>query len=386
MLGFFCLIFLLVGGIFAQEWEYIENGKIRMGFLMESGAGIAYFSRVDKERNLLNYRDRGRLIQQSFYGNVDGSKWNTRDWVWNPVQGGCWSGTPASVEEFKNSGTEFYAKSIPRNWGGCNVLNTPMIERVRLAGDIAHIHYQFTNNDRDNKDVRGQEMPAVFVDYALPNLVYYNGSSPWTGKALTSKVPDWGNKNDNITENWAAYLDDNGWGIGVYTPGTSLITYYRFPKARGPTETGPDAGATSYFANIRKFRIPKGFTIEYDVYVYIGHVNDMRKEFQYIHENKKPRALYDLPVNINSKQGSDFSQSARGLLNSIEVTIRPTGIQLHKPFPGEVDVLIYDITGNLLREQGISHTGNFAFDFPSGLYFLQLKNVDHKVTSKFLVP
>lgn len=61
-------------------------------------------------------------------------------------------------------------------------------------------------------------MPAVFVDYALKNLVYYDGSSPWTGGPLRRDVPGWPNEERTRTEHWAAYVDDSDWGIGVYTP------------------------------------------------------------------------------------------------------------------------------------------------------------------------
>ena len=120
-------------------------------------------------------------------------------------------------------------------------------------------------------------MPAVFVDYALKNLVYYDGSLPWTGGPLRRDVPGWPNEERTRTEHWAAYVDDSDWGIGVYTPGTPLSTTYRFDGLPGPT-----GGGCSYFAPIRNFAVAKGLVLEYDVYLYIGTVEEIRSAFDAI--------------------------------------------------------------------------------------------------------
>ena len=141
-----------------------------------------------------------------------------------------------------------------------------MEERITLDGRIARIHYTFRNTGPGATDhpATSQEMPAVFVDYALKNLVYYDGSSPWTGGPLRRDVPGWPNEERTRTEHWAAYVDDSDWGIGVYTPGTPLSTTYRFDGPSGPT-----GGGCSYFAPIRNFAVAKGLVLEYDVYLYI---------------------------------------------------------------------------------------------------------------------
>lgn len=113
-----------------------------------------------------------------------------------------------------------------------------MEERITLDGRIARIHYTFRNTGPGATDhpATSQEMPAVFVDYALKNLVYYDGSSPWTGGPLRRDVPGWPNEERTRTEHWAAYVDDSDWGIGVYTPGTPLSTTYRFDGLPGRPE------------------------------------------------------------------------------------------------------------------------------------------------------
>ena len=79
-------------------------------------------------------------------------------------------------------------------------------------------------------------------------------------------------------------MDGKGWGIGVFFPGTPRMTTYRH-KGRG--DGGPIGTACSYFAPIRTLAIKKGFTFEYDVYLTIGKVNDIRERFGEIHSRRK---------------------------------------------------------------------------------------------------
>ena len=71
-----------------QQWEYLDNGIVRIGVDKSRGACIGYFAQSKTRRNLLNNYDEGRFIQQSYYGRPDGSRWNGKPWVYNPVQGG----------------------------------------------------------------------------------------------------------------------------------------------------------------------------------------------------------------------------------------------------------------------------------------------------------
>ena len=73
---------------------YINNGVVQLGVDMDRGGAVFHFSEVNTKRNLLNHADEGRFIQQSYYGEADGSDWNGQSWVWNPIQGGGCRGEP----------------------------------------------------------------------------------------------------------------------------------------------------------------------------------------------------------------------------------------------------------------------------------------------------
>jgi hypothetical protein len=257
---------------------------------MDMGGGISSFSLLSPPREILNAADEGRMIQQSWYGDNDGSNWGGTPWVWNPIQGGCWQGVRGIVLASSRVNKTLYVKTQPVNWGGCNTINAPMEEWIRLAGRVAHIHFKFVNNDRDNTSFRDQEMPAVFMDYSLRTLVYYKGAAPWTNNAalVRRNAPSGTGSQfgDILTEDWLAYVDGTDWGAGVYAPGTSKFTSYWIDQT------------CAYFAPIRDYTINKGFTLEYDLYVYIGTLSAMRNEFDYINKNGRPSVPYDseLPV------------------------------------------------------------------------------------------
>lgn len=270
-----------------ETWSYLRNDSVTIGVRRDRGASVGFFARTSNGRNLLNHYDHGRFLQQSFYGDKDGSDWNGKPWRWNPVQGGCWTGKRAGVMlEFRNDGRSLYARSQPINWGGCDAIDAVMEEWIELRGNVAMIRFKFTNHGRDNTGAMSQEMPAVFVDAALRNLVRYDGSSPWKDGALKRDVPGWPNSSGQLTENWAAYVDDKDWGIGVYTPGTTRMTYYRFD---GDGTTGPTGSACSYFAPLRTLTVRAGFSIEYRVYLAIGSSSQIRQEFRVIHETGVPQ-------------------------------------------------------------------------------------------------
>jgi len=271
-----------------EDKTYIANCRIQIGVDMARGGGIFHFSESMAKKNLINHADAGRLIQQSYYGNSDGSMWAGTKWNWNPVQGGGYlPGYDAQVES-SSVGSDFIeVTTIPMHWAACVPLDEcRMTERITLEGDVAHLHFKFAYSGTTMHTSRDQELPAVFCDASLPHLCYYCGNEPWTSDALTSVVPadlSATGKNEYVTrtEDWAAYVDDDGWGVGVYSPGTMSMTYYRFGTN---TAGGGFAPECCYFAPIRKFAITPGHVYEYDVYLKAGTLDEIRSVFYKLHK------------------------------------------------------------------------------------------------------
>jgi hypothetical protein len=265
-----------------NDWAFIENGQLRLGVKKSSGACIAYLSRSGSERNLINHWDRGRLVQQSYYGARDGSMWGTNRWTWNPVQGGDCKGKPAKVLELKAGPDWLYARTQPKHWAsGVDLPEVSMEEWITLTGHVAHVRFKMAYHGTQEHPVRDHEIPAFFVEPDLDTLILYDGSEPWTGAAMHRSRPGWPNESRRITEHWAAYVGTNDFGIGAYVPVADRLTCYRFGDGRA------DHGACSYFAPLTKFAITPGLVFEYDLYLAIGGANEIRDTFRRLDEARR---------------------------------------------------------------------------------------------------
>ena len=277
----------------SEQWVYIDNGIIRIGVDKSRGACIGFFGESKTGRNLLNHFDEGRFIQQSYYGTKDGSNWNGKPWVYNPVQGGSFNRTPSKLLKFDFDKKKkiLYAKTIPRNWAGKELCpEVIMEETISLKGNIAKISFKMTYSGTDQNKIRDQEMPAVFVDGSLNKFVYFKDGkmvSPEVG-ILTKNIKKskTGLRRGHSSTEWVAYLNNKNWGIGIYTPGTSEFVCYRAP---GNRETGPDGSACSYVAPVRQFALTQNLVVTYDVYLTIGKLIKIKSVFN---EQKKKVQSY----------------------------------------------------------------------------------------------
>lgn len=280
--GLLAILRVTGGRAETNDFLFIDNGLVRLAVRRSSGAGIAWFSKSGTNRNFINHWDRGRLIQQSYYGDEDGSFWNTQPWRWNPVQGGDWRGSGAKVLEIRSTTNSLYSKTLPKNWaGGQDVTNAVMEQWIMLTGAVAHVHFKFAYTGEVAHGARDQEIPAVFIEPEFKNLVLYEGDEPWTSGALNRSIPGWPNEGRKITEHWAAYVDDNAVGIGIFVPIARRLTCYRFGDGRR------EHGACSYFAPLITLSIKPGFLFEYDAYLTIGSVEEIRQRFKGIASAQK---------------------------------------------------------------------------------------------------
>ncbi|MES2658791.1 MAG: hypothetical protein V4689_09235 [Verrucomicrobiota bacterium] len=279
-----CLLPVTLAAEPVRQEKFLSNGEVKIGVDMASGGSIFWFSEVPADRNLLNHFDRGRFIQQSYYGQADGSNWGDKPWCWNPVQGGDYKGKPARVVESEVTETQLHVKSIPVNWAGGEELDECRMEEwITLRGKIAEIRFRFTYSGKTTHPAKHQELPAVFMDHALSRMVCYTGDKPWTGEPIKNDVPGWPNEYRDISESWAGYIGADGRGLGVHFPGTKKVTCYRY---EGPD--GPAASGCSYFAPIQTLAIAPGFTHDYTIHLTIGTPEEMRARFGVIRKDRIP--------------------------------------------------------------------------------------------------
>lgn len=269
-----------------QDWAYLDNGTIRIGVDKSRGAAIGYFALSKDQRNLLNHHDEGRFIQQSYYGDPDGSMWAKQPWVYNPVQGGSYKGEDAKTLEFEMSKESLYAKVEPLHWANANKCpETIMQEWIRLDGPIAVIRMRMDYTGKTHKRKAHQEMPAMFVDYALPHLMFEKD-----GKLIKHAPVDLKTnlKPEKISydSKWLAFVDDKNFGIGIHTPGTNEAVTYRH---KGSGSTGPNGSACSYVAPIRTTQLVEGTVVDYHFHLTIGTLDEIRERFAKLAESEEKK-------------------------------------------------------------------------------------------------
>lgn len=266
-----------------DDYIWLENGEIKVGLKKSSGGAIAWIGQAGSGRNLINSFDRGRLVQQSWYGKEDGSLWNGKPWRWNPVQGGDWKGRAASVLREQHDASSSFVKTQPVHWAsGEDLTECSMEQTITLQGQLVHIRFYFEYTGSETHPARHQELPAFFVDASLDTLVFYDGDSPWSDAPLTRSQPGFPNEYKKITEHWAAYIDEQDFGIGCSVPKADEMTCYRFgadPKSRS---------SCSYLAPIRTLAVTPGFKWDYDVWITIGSVQEIRSRFQQVIKSPSP--------------------------------------------------------------------------------------------------
>jgi hypothetical protein len=282
-----CLWLFAVAGLRAQEhWVFLDNGHVRLGVNMDAGGSIGWFSHSHSSENLLNAFDHGRYVQQSYYGDKDGSDWNGKPWRYNPVQGGSWKGVPATVLETRADKDALYVRTRPRQWaGGGDVEDMVLEQTLSLEGGLARLRYRMRFTGGMEHKATHQEVPAVFVMPRYDTLVYCEGAGgggkasgavAWSGGELTRRQPGFPNEPVRFGEPWAAWVDANDQGIGIYFPHTDFATTYRVRNS--------GVGDCSYLAPIKTFALRPGLVFEYEAVMAIGTSGQIRAVFSRLHQ------------------------------------------------------------------------------------------------------
>jgi hypothetical protein len=249
-----------------NDFVFIDNGELRLGVKKSSGAGIAYLSLSATGENVINHWDRGRLVQQSYYGAKDGSVWDKQPWRWN----------------LRAEKTSLYAKTMAKHWAtGADLPDVIFEEWISLTGKLAHVKFRMTYTGTNSHPKIHHELPAFFVEPQYDTLLVYEGTNSWSGGAVTRSKPGWPNESRKFTEHWAAYVNTNNFGVGAFVPVADELTCYRFGDGKW------EHGSCSYFAPLKRFAITPGLQFDYDVWLTIGSAADIRSRFSAIRSSLK---------------------------------------------------------------------------------------------------
>ncbi len=249
-----------------EQFEFIDNDKIRLGIGLHWGGAITHVSESGaSSTNLVNRHDPGRLITQSYYGAGDyGSDFGS--WGYNPVQGG--TGQHGSdILAFYKGDQWMYVKTSAMDFLLDGVRTRSFMENwYSLHDDRIHVVARFTNLDHPAGPIRPQELPPIFTIAQLSQTVRYEGDQPFGNGELTTVTHGWPNQVGYQTEGWGAHVNHQGFGLGWYTPHLYESTNYTF---QGDGSTGDTGDKTTYTSPVYSMSIfpYEVYQFEYDLFV-----------------------------------------------------------------------------------------------------------------------
>ncbi|MGH2643597.1 MAG: hypothetical protein ACRDE2_06595, partial [Chitinophagaceae bacterium] len=293
---------------FEDHIIYLENNEIRVGVNLDLGGSITYLSPSSKDENLINNFDRGRQVQMSFYGGPnpympDGQQPNPfwKMLGWNPIQSGDYAGNRSKVIDYKQSSTEIYVKCIPMQWPLNNVpCNCTFESWIRLSKNTVLVKSRLNNKRKDSAQYEGrsQELPAIYTNAPYSELVTYQGPNPFQHDTVShiqnENIPgsgriDWASW--QATENWAATLDKNNWGLGVWHPGAQRFKGGFFGKKGSPGNSFDKP--TAYIAPVFDEILDRNIVYTYNYVLILGTLGEIRG-YVYKHSvmNKLPQYIF----------------------------------------------------------------------------------------------
>ncbi len=274
----------------APQMTFLDNGQVRVGMDLALGGAVTFISSRDHPGNIINSADLGRQIQMSHYSGpwpfAPGGKQPRKEWAglgWNPIQTGDCSGHPSRVLEHRNNGKQIYIKCIPMQWPLEDVPGDCIFETwTSLEGPVIHMRYRCTNRRSDTTAYHpcAQELPAVYTISKLCHLVSYTGNKPLTQDTLTWVTNDWKKPWPWTrfvgTERWAALVDDQGWGLGVFKDDGGQFDGGIYGDGRSED---PKDSSTGYVAPIHVENFDYNIVYEHRTDFMVGRLSDIRRRF-----------------------------------------------------------------------------------------------------------
>ena len=269
------------------------DGKIKV----DSNASERYDTRaVNKNVNLINRNDTGRLVQQSYYGTLEApyepGTYMDNTWNYNPVQGGNQYNDHSKIVDIRLSEEEIYIKCRPLDWAKEKEFITPsyMESWYAIENNNVHVRCRFTDFSGYPATSRTQELPAFYCIEPLNTFVYYDGAEPFSkdNKLVTNNKlgfwPDEGYPNFTSVEQWSAYRGEfsDSFGIGLYMPAHDTFLTGVFGRGETTEKDPSKDNPTSYIAVVKDYVFESFEPKEYDYYISTGTTDEIRNNFKAI--------------------------------------------------------------------------------------------------------
>lgn len=266
----------------------VVDGKIKV----DSNASERYGAQaVNKNVNLINRNDTGRLVQQSYYGTLEyeTATYMDNEWRYNPVQGGNQYNDASKIVDLRITENSVYVKCRPLDWAKEKEYITPsyMEATYSFEDDLVHASCRFVDFSGYPSATADQEIPAFYCVAPLDRFVYYAGDKPWSDEPLTVEPdlifwPDAGYPNFVSQEHWAGFTGEfeDSFGIGLYVPGETRFLSGIYARGETTNEDPSKDGSTSYIAVVKTREFHSFEPSSYEFYLATGTAEEMRADFK----------------------------------------------------------------------------------------------------------
>jgi hypothetical protein len=279
----------------ADPMRYLSNARLRLGVDLSLGGAVTVLEdKANGGANMINSHDWGRQIQLSYYSGPNpciGPKGEQphETWAklgWNPIQSGSVGNVKSKTIVCEQPDPlTLRVRCIPMQWPHLNVPGDCIFEvTYRLVNENAiEMTARIINNrsDKTQYPAKHQEMPALYTNGPWYKLVTYTGSAPFTGAPLTTLVDKGDNKgwpwlSFYSPERWAALVNEQGKGVGVYQPDVTRFTAGFAGGDRKKGTGGPKDGQTGYIAPIASCILDANIDWTYKAYLIVGSIDEIR--------------------------------------------------------------------------------------------------------------
>ncbi|MBD5781629.1 hypothetical protein IEN85_19160 [Pelagicoccus sp. NFK12] len=259
----------------------IANGQVKIGIDREKGGSITYISSAGYSRNIVNYRDPGRLIQQSYYAGIrrdrrqegQGKHWSP--WSWNPIQGGG-IGSWAEVTAFERLNEHtLYSETIPNLWDMPNEPAAALMKQwTRFEEGLPNtiVVQCELQCDRDENDPWGpavanpQEVPACYFTRNFHIAKSYLGDGEWQLETDPPGLP-WTKASPPLQA--MAFFEESGQGIAVFSPTAGKS--WNFGSSGGPNNIeDPTSTYTMHVAPVVRVNLGPKSNFNYRYWLVLG--------------------------------------------------------------------------------------------------------------------
>lgn len=200
---------------------------------------------------------------------------------WNPIQSGDVAGNRSKVVKYYHGQDSIYVLAAPMQWPLENVCGECFFESIiKITDNCVKIHNRLINHreDKTQYPARLQELPAIYVNPKYKHLFTYKGNKPFKNDSIVEITPI---ANDNLeriqwraTENWVAFIDDDGCGLGIFTPG--IYSYIGDHYSINQTE-GSEDSVTAYCAPVLREILDHNITYDYKFQLLVGNLQQIRE-------------------------------------------------------------------------------------------------------------